>query len=472
MRKTKIICTLGPASGDEKTIEALARAGMNVARINFSHGTRREQQNTIDHFKAVRQRTGRSLALLLDTKGPEIRLGKFARDKENLEKGQSYSLSGVSCQGDGERASTSYDKLPDVLRKGDKVLIDDGKVELRVDGVAGRDVQCTVLRGGSVSSEKGVNLPGIKLDMEYLSENDRADLLMGIENQVDYVAASFVRRGEDVKVLRRFLDENGGEAIRIIAKIENQEGVENIGEILDLSDGIMVARGDLGVEVEFEKIPGIQKKLIHRCCKLGKTAITATQMLESMTENPTPTRAEITDVANAVFDGTSAVMLSGETAVGKYPVDTVEAMAKILTQAEKDALAFHSYDTFHVDPGPDISDAVGRAACEAAKGLGAKAIIAVTIGGSTAQRMAKYKPMTPIIAATPNLRTFYQQALTWGTYPIMTEYTDVWDDLMKEAMEKTEGAGLVKRGDRVVLSAGMPLQVSGNTNLILIQEVV
>lgn len=472
MRKTKIVCTLGPVSGSEEMIERLAREGMNVARVNFSHGNRDDQQEKIDAFKAVRERTGLPLALLLDTKGPEIRLESFGRGKEILKEGQHFSLVGDSCVGNANYVSTSHKGLSRILSEGDRVLIDDGKVELEVEEITGSDVRCMVRRGGEVSGRKGVNLPGVKLDMEYLSDNDRSDLLFGIANEADYVAASFVRRGDDVKVLRNFLDENGGKDILIIAKIENREGIENIDEILALADGIMVARGDLGVEVEFEKIPGIQKELIYKCCKKGKTAITATQMLESMTESPTPTRAEITDVANAVFDGTSAVMLSGETAVGKYPVETVGAMAKILLQAEKDALTFGVYDNFHAEPDTDVSDAVGRAACEAAEGLKAKAVIAITIGGSTAQRMAKYKPKTPIIAATPKERTFYQQALTWGAHPVMTGYTDVWDDLMEEAMIKAERAGFLKKGDRVVLSAGMPMQISGNTNLILIQEVI
>ncbi len=471
MRKTKIICTLGPASESRENIEKLALAGMNVARINFSHGIHQEHKEKIDAVKEIRTKLEVPLAILLDTKGPEIRLKNFANGSETLEAGQEFCLLGEATTGDAKGVSTTYDNLNEVLHKGDAVLIDDGKVRLEVDEVEGKNIYCKVVQGGNVSSSKGVNLPGVNLDMEYLSDTDKSDLLFGIENKVDYVAASFVRRGDDVEKLRSFLDENGGEGIAIIAKIENQEGIENIDEILELADGIMVARGDLGVEVEFERIPGIQKNLIYKCCCQGKTAITATQMLESMTESTTPTRAEITDVANAVFDGTSAVMLSGETAVGKYPVGTVEAMVKILLQAEKDALGFRLYDNVNADTERNTSDAVARAACEAAKGLKAKAIIAVTIGGTTAQRMAKYKPETPIIAATPNSSTFYQLALTWGVYPIMTSFTDIWDDLKAEALEKTRNAGFLEAGDRAVISAGMPLQVSGNTNLILIEEI-
>lgn len=481
MRKTKIICTLGPASGDEAEIEALARVGMNVARINLSHGAHHEQVEKIKVFRKVRERLGSSMALLLDTRGPEIRLKTFAKGKEILKEGQYFRLMECFVEGDERGVATSCSNLAEMLSKGDKVLIDDGRLELKVKSIAGGDVECIVVRGGQVSDNKGVNIPGVKLDVPYMGQEDRKDLLMGIENRMDYVAASFVRSGKDVKTLRSFLDENGGQFVRIIAKIENKEGIDNVDEILEIADGLMVARGDMGVEIKYEKIPGVQKSLIGKCRKMGKTSITATQMLESMTESEMPTRAEITDVANAVYDGTSAVMLSGETAVGRYPVETVEAMVKILIQAESDALTFKLHDNLSVELEPscqvmpdvdaDVSDAVAHAAYQAAKDLSAKAIIAVTLGGSTAQRMSKYRPETPIIAATPDKTTYYQQALTWGVYPIMTQYTDIWDELLGEAVSKTRAAGFIQKGDRVLVSAGMPLQVSGNTNLILIEKV-
>ncbi|MFQ8846166.1 MAG: pyruvate kinase, partial [Clostridia bacterium] len=337
LKKTKIVCTIGPASRDADTMREMLEAGMNVARLNFSHGTHEEHRKTIETFRRVRDEQDRPAAILLDTKGPEIRLGDFENGSEILEEGDEFTLTSEECPGTKERVSTTYKALPSQVSLGTSILIDDGRVRLRVAGTTEDEVRCIVVNGGKVSNRKGVNIPNQSLDLEYISEADRQDILFGIEMGVDYVAASFVRSGADVKVLRSLLNENGGDRIKIISKIENTEGIENFKEILALSDGIMIARGDMGVEVDFEKLPGIQKKFIKECCKAGKTVITATQMLESMTHSPAPTRAEITDVANAVFDGTSAVMLSGESAAGDYPVETVKAMAKIVSQAEEDA---------------------------------------------------------------------------------------------------------------------------------------
>ena len=472
LKKTKIVCTLGPASRDADTMRDMLEAGMNVARLNFSHGTHEEHRKTIETFRRVRDELDRPAAILLDTKGPEIRLGDFENGSEILEEGDEFTLTAKPCTGTKERVSTTYQALPSQVSLGTSILIDDGRVRLRVAGTTDDEVRCIVVNGGKVSNRKGVNIPNQSLDLEYISEADRKDILFGIEMDVDYVAASFVRSGADVKVLRLLLNENGGERIKIISKIENTEGIENFRDILALSDGIMIARGDMGVEVDFEKLPGIQKKFIKECCRAGKTVITATQMLESMTHSAAPTRAEITDVANAVFDGTSAVMLSGESAAGDYPVETVKAMAKIVSQAELDAEDVNQYKFLEVESNDkDVSNAMGHAACTTAHDIKASAIVAITTSGYTAEMMAKYKPVEPIIAATPDAKTYHQQALTRGVYPVLTQWSDNWTDLMDKAVAGAERMKFVKKGDCIVLSAGMPLQVPGTTNLIRVKTV-
>ena len=472
LKKTKIVCTIGPASRDADTMREMLEAGMNVARLNFSHGTHEEHRKTIETFRRVRDEQERPAAILLDTKGPEIRLGDFENGSEILEEGDEFTLTSEECPGTKERVSTTYKALPSQVSLGTSILIDDGRVRLRVAGTTEDEVRCIVVNGGKVSNRKGVNIPNQSLDLEYISEADRQDILFGIEMDVDYVAASFVRSGADVKVLRSLLNENGGDRIKIISKIENTEGIENFKEILALSDGIMIARGDMGVEVDFEKLPGIQKKFIKECCKAGKTVITATQMLESMTHSPAPTRAEITDVANAVFDGTSAVMLSGESAAGDYPVETVKAMAKIVSQAEEDAEEVNQYKFLEVETNDrDVSNAMGHAACTTAHDIKASAIVAITTSGYTAEMMAKYKPVEPIIAATPDSKTYHQQALTRGVYPVLTQRSSNWNDLMEKAIEGAERMKFVKKGDCIVLSAGMPLQVPGTTNLIRVKTI-
>ena len=471
LKKTKIVCTIGPASRDADTMREMLEAGMNVARLNFSHGTHEEHRKTIETFRRVRNEQDRPAAILLDTKGPEIRLGDFENGSEILEEGDEFTLTSEECPGTKERVSTTYKALPSQVSLGTSILID-GRVRLRVAGTTEDEVRCIVVNGGKVSNRKGVNIPNQSLDLEYISEADRQDILFGIEMDVDYVAASFVRSGADVKVLRSLLNENGGDRIKIISKIENTEGIENFKEILALSDGIMIARGDMGVEVDFEKLPGIQKKFIKECCKAGKTVITATQMLESMTHSPAPTRAEITDVANAVFDGTSAVMLSGESAAGDYPVETVKAMAKIVSQAEEDAEEVNQYKFLEVETNDrDVSNAMGHAACTTAHDIKASAIVAITTSGYTAEMMAKYKPVEPIIAATPDSKTYHQQALTRGVYPVLTQRSSNWNDLMEKAIEGAERMKFVKKGDCIVLSAGMPLQVPGTTNLIRVKTI-
>lgn len=472
MKKTKIVCTLGPASSSEAVLEKMLLAGMNVARLNFSHGDHQGHRETIQRFRRVRDRLGLPAAVLLDTKGPEIRLGDFAEDSVILKNGQTFILTGEDVLGNQERSTITYKDLPSQVSPGVAILIDDGRVALKVQRTEGKDVVCKVTNGGKISNRKGVNVPKTHLDLEYLSEADKNDLLFGIENDVDYVAASFVRTPQDVVDLRNFLNENGGEKIKIISKIENMEGIDNFKQILALSDGIMVARGDMGVEVNFAKLPGLQKKFIKECCQAGKIVITATQMLESMVASQTPTRAEITDVANAVFDGTSAVMLSGESAMGRYPVETVKVMAKIVKQAEKDAFDINMYKIMDYEmDARDKSNAIGHAACTTAQDLRAKAIIAITRSGYTAEKMSKFRPIQPIVAATPKEKTFHQLALSWGVYPVLTEYEDQWSMLLEQAEGGAKKMKAVRTGDTVVISAGLPLQSTGRTNLIRVETV-
>ena len=473
MRRTKIVCTLGPASSDKEIIRQMLLAGMDVARVNFSHGDHESHGKTIDRFREVRDSVGRPAAVMLDTKGPEIRTGKFIEPKVQLEVGQTFTLTARDLEGDNTICSITYKRLPSELNAGDTVLIDDGKIRMTVNSTTDTDIICTVNVGGTISNHKGINIPKVHLHMEFLSPTDKADILYGIEKNVDYIAASFVRSGADVRDLRNFLNSNGGRDIRIISKIENLEGIDNFEEILELSDGIMVARGDMGVEVDFERLPGIQKRFIKRCQQSGKICITATQMLESMIGAPLPTRAEITDVANAVFDGTSAVMLSGESAMGQYPVEAVKAMAKIARQAEHDDPRFvtGNDNIWHEMDASDTTNAVGHAACTLAKDIRASAIMAITKSGYTATRMSKFRPSTRIIAATPHEKTFHQMSMVWGVHPVMVENLQNVDVLIYRCIEEAKKDGLLSRGDKVVISAGVPLDVTGNTNMIRVETV-
>ena len=470
MRKTKIICTLGPASINENTIKEMLRAGMNVARVNFSHGDRKTHGETIDLFRSVRDSLGKPAAVMLDTKGPEIRTRNFEDGKATLKSGEKFTLTTDEILGNSQKTSITYKGLPAELKKGDEVLIDDGKLRLKVLKTTETDIVCEVIIGGEVSNHKGINVPNVALSMEYLSPVDKEDLLFGIAKDVDYVAASFVRRAEDVKALREFLTANGGENIKIISKIENTEGIDNFEEILEASDGIMVARGDMGVEVNFARLPGIQKRFIKRCQQSGKIVITATQMLESMIKSPIPTRAEITDVANAVFDGTSAVMLSGETAMGAYPVEAVAAMAKIAEQAEQDDPRFlPGGNTWYEMDSSDTTNAVGHAACTLARDINAKAIMSITKSGYTALRMSKFRPATMLLAATPHEKTYHQMAMLWGVCPLMVENLQNVDVLVYRCLEEGRRKGLLLAGDKVVISAGVPLDITGKTNMIRVE---
>lgn len=472
MLKTKIVCTIGPASRSEKVMTEMLKAGMNVARLNFSHGDHESHREVIETFRRVRERLGKPAAIMLDTKGPEIRICTFKDGKAYLDEGSTFTLTTREIEGDSTRVSVTYADLPSQLKQGDRVLIDDGRLELTVKELTDTDVICTVVTGGPVSNRKGVNIPGVHLDLPYLNERDMADLRFGVEMDVDYVAASFVRSADDVIAMRNYLDYYGGHNIRILAKIENAEGIENFEEILKHANGIMVARGDMGVEVDYERLPGLQKRFIRRCYQSGKIVITATQMLESMIHNTTPTRAEITDVANAVFDGTSAVMLSGETAMGDHPARVVQVMSKIAAQAEKDAFEIGAYRAFadrDIDMG-DATNAICHAACTTARDLGAAAILTVTRSGYTAQHLSKFRPAEPIVAATPDEKTYNQLALCWGVYPIPAIYQPDTNVLVTHAVDCAKRFGYVKAGDRVVVTAGGTGE-SGTTDVLKVQVV-
>lgn len=471
MNKTKIICTLGPASNSEEVIGQLLDNGMNVARVNFSHGTHESHGKTIDLFRKVRDSKGMSAAVMLDTKGPEIRLGTFENGSVEIKRDDSFTFTSKDVAGNEEIVSVTFKDLPRQMEKGDYILVDDGMMKFQVLESKGDELLCKALTSGKMSDHKGVNIPDKSLDMEYLSETDKRDLLFGIEKDVDYVAASFMRREEDALDLRQFLDKNGGEKIQIIAKIENLEGIHKFEEILKIVDGIMVARGDMGVEVDYEKLPGIQKNIIRRCKEVGKIVITATQMLESMIENPIPTRAEITDVANAVFQGTSAVMLSGESAAGKYPVEAVKAMSRIIKQSEIDFEKYGDTDGIPEKSRDDITNAVGHGAGTIAKDIKAKALIAITKTGYTASKMSKYRPSVPIIGETPWVKSYHQMALCWGVHPLIIENTKDLEQLFAESVKAAEKAGFVTKGDHVVITAGVPVGVAGSTNIIRVETV-
>ena len=474
MNKTKIICTLGPASESATVILKLFKAGMNVGRINFSHGTHEEHRKKIEVFREIRDELGIAGAVLLDTKGPEIRIGKIEGGKAYLEKGSDFVLTIDEVMGDDKKAYVKYSSFTSDVSEGTTILLDDGKIVMRAERVTQREVFCTVLVGGFISDNKGINLPNSVLSMDYLSPADKQDLKFGVEMDVDYIAASFVRNKEDILKLRHFVDALGGKDIKIIAKIENKQGLKNFNEILEVADGIMV------VEMPYERLPGIQKKIIARCLELGKIAITATQMLESMIANPTPTRAETSDVANAVFDGSSAIMLSGETAAGQYPVEACASMRRIANQAEQDLLSAEIVCSRSENAGyrpvrnysmNDLTNAVGHSACTMAYDIDAGAIMAITKTGYTATKMSKFRPITQIIAMTPYGKTYHQMALEWGVLSVRVDYKDNLEELMTHCIQVAQNSGLVRHGEKVVITCGMPLDIPGNTNIIRVEEV-
>lgn len=472
MRRTKIVCTIGPGCKDESVLEEMLKNGLNVARFNFSHGTHEYHKQLMDTFRAVRDRMGVPAALMLDTKGPEIRLRNFRDGKVFLETGAEFTLTTEDVEGDETRASITFVRLPEQVHEGVRLLMDDGRIAMTVLGTTKTEIRCRVDVGGYLSNHKSVNVPNFHIDMPYISPADEADLLFGIKENVDFVAASFVRSEQDVIALRRFLDYHGGHRIKIISKIENIEGVNNFDKILEHSDGIMVARGDMGVEVAFERLPGLQKRFIRKCYQSGKMVITATQMLESMIHASTPTRAEITDVANAVFDGTSAVMLSGETATGDHPPLVVKVMAQIAEQAENDAMEMNAYQGMIYDPDTaNLTNAICDAAATTARDVHANVIIAITISGHAARLVSKFRPSQPIVAATPEIKTFHQLSLSWGVTPVLSLPQRTTEELFIHAIDCAKQIDIVKKGDKAVITAGVPLDISGMTNLLKVQIV-
>ncbi len=471
MRKTKIICTLGPATDNEDVLRKLMQAGMDVARINMSHGTHEEQKVRIDSVKKLREELNLPIPILLDTKGPEIRTGSFSNGPVQLESGQIFTLTTEDIDGSNEKCSVTFKSLPQEIFPGKRILIDDGLIEMKVKECTDTDVICTVINGGVVSSHKGINIPDVKLSLPFISKQDKSDIAFGVEQDVDFIAASFTRSADDIILLRKELKKNNCDNIRICAKIENHEGLENIDEIIKVSDSIMVARGDLGVEIPLEEIPILQKKIIKKVYEAGKQAITATQMLDSMIKNPRPTRAETTDVANAIYDGTSAIMLSGETAAGKYPVESVKTMAKIAECTENDINYVEKFRKRDIPERPDVTSAISHATCTTAHDLGAVAILTVSKTGQTARMISKYRPNCPIICGTTEPKVRRQMNLSWAVIPVVVEEKDNTDELFEHVVSVAESKGLVKSGDLTVITAGVPLGVSGTTNLLKVHLV-
>lgn len=471
-RKTKIICTMGPSTDNPEILRELMLSGMDTVRLNFSHGSHEEQKKRIDMVKSLREELKLPIPILLDTKGPEIRTGNFKDGKVMLEAGQTFTLTPNDIEGTNEISSISYPRLSDDIHPGCRILIDDGLIEMKAVKIQNNDIVCEVLNGGPVSNHKSINVPDVNLTMDYISQKDIDDIIFGIENGVDYIAASFVRTAFDVLEIKRILEENGGEDIRVIAKIENRQGVNDIDNILKVSDGIMVARGDMGVEIPFEELPAIQKALIKSCYRSNKMVITATQMLESMTHNPRPTRAETSDVANAVYDGTSAVMLSGETAIGDYPVKALTSMAQICMKAEENINYVKRFDALHVQLGVGVANAISHSTCTTAHDLGAAAIITVSKSGYTPRIISGFRPSCPIIAGTFDERVYRQLNLSWGVTPIRTEEKETSDELFDHvvdcALKDTE---LINKGDIVVITGGSPVGISGTTNILKVQLV-
>ncbi len=471
MRKTKIICTIGPASSDEQVFTAMCKAGLNVARLNFSHGTHAEHQEKIDMIKRVREKLDLPIAIMLDTKGPEFRIRTFAQGKVTVHDGDPFTFTtDDTVIGDETRVAVNYPGLARDLSVGDRILVNNGLVSFSVEQISGTEIRCRTLTGGIMSDRKSMSFPNKTLNQVYLSEQDRKDLLWGIENHVDYVAASFVSRREDLEDLTRFLRENGGENISVIAKIENRAGVDNIEQICELCDGIMVARGDLGVEVPFMEVPAIQKRLISKCRMLGKRVITATEMLESMIQNPRPTRAEISDVANAVYDGTSAVMLSGESAAGKYPVEALTVMAQVCEETEHHVAYAKRFQTNEFKIRNRL-DAISHATCGMAIDIGAKMIVATSISGTTARMISRFRAPVDIIGMATNRDVWYKLALSWGVTPVLSRTFESTDVLFYQAQEAARAVGNLQPGDTIVITGGKTDGTSGNTNLIKIATI-
>lgn len=470
MRKTKIICTIGPACESEEKLKELMLAGMNVARFNFSHGTHEDQKKRLESVLKASGELNLPVTTMLDTKGPEIRLRDIENGRAQLSAGQTFTLTTEEILGTNERVSITYKNLAGDIKEGVTILIDDGLIEMVVEKIEGTEIICKVINGGPISNHKGVNVPGAVLSMPYISEVDKSDILFGIEMGYDFIACSFARTKEDILQIRAILDEHGSK-MKIIAKIENMQGIENLEEILSVSDGIMVARGDMGVEIPMEEVPVLQKRMIHMAEVQGKHVITATQMLESMIKNPRPTRAEVTDIANAIYDGTTAIMLSGESAAGLYPVEAVKTMARIAERTEKDIDYKGRLRKCELPEGIDTTTGISYATCSTAMGLKAAAIITVTMSGFTAEMVSRYKPDCPVIGCSVNPKVCRQLNLSWGIAPLLMQEAETEEELFKEAIRVCKEAGYVKTGDRVVLTAGVPLGKSGTTNMIRVIDV-
>ncbi len=476
MRRTKIICTLGPATDVDGVLKDMVKAGMNVARFNFSHGSHEEHKSRMDLVKSIRKELGMPVGIMLDTKGPEIRTKTYKDGKIEIVEGQQFTLTTRDIEGDNTIVSISYEGLPNDVTEGTTILIDDGLIAFKVEKVEGTEIVCRALNGGPLSNRKSVNVPGIKLNMPYISEKDRSDVIFGCSQGIDFIAASFCRSAQDMRDLKAILKEQGCEDVEIIAKIENMEGVNNIDEILDEVNGIMVARGDLGVEVPFEELPAIQKNLIKKCISRGRRVVTATQMLESMAKNPRPTRAEVSDVANAVYDGTSAIMLSGETSVGKYPVETVAAMSSIAENAEANI----HYDRRRITRpefmdmelgGERTTNAISHAVCTTAADLDAKCIVAFTESGSTARAVSCHRPGKIIVGATPSEKTYNRLTMSWGIIPCMVKRPESGSALYVQALNAAVRTAGVKADDTIIITAGMPVGHVNYTNTMRAMKV-
>lgn len=469
LKKTKIVCTMGPSTDSDDILRQLVLNGLNVCRFNFSHGSHEEHKERMDRTKRVREELNKPIAILLDTKGPEIRTGDF-EEPIVLNEGDKFVVTMDECVGNREKCTVSYKGMINDVKVGDTILIDDGLVALKITEIKGNDIVTVVENSGKVSSKKGVNLPGVVINLPAITDKDISDIKFGIEQGIDFIAASFVRKASDVLEIRKILEENNAADVQIISKIESHEGVENIDSIIQVSDGIMIARGDMGVEIPSEEVPIVQKMIIRKCNEVSKPVITATQMMDSMIRNPRPTRAEVTDVANAIYDGTDAIMLSGETAAGKYPIEAVSTMNRIALRTEE-TLEYKISSCGKKEEDITVTDAISHATCTTAMDLGAQAIITCTSSGYTTKEVSKFRPMAPIIAATQSDRVMRKLSLNWGTYPVKSELGQNTDEVIECSIQAAREAGFVNSGDTVVVTAGVPVGKTGKTNLIKVSVI-
>lgn len=471
MRKTKIVCTLGPAANDKETLRKLAEAGMNVARLNFSHGDHEEHGKRIELIKEIEKELKKPIGIMLDTQGPEIRTGKMKDDSITLNNNEEVIITTEKIVGDKNKFQIKYDNITNDINEDSNILLDDGLIELKVKEIKEKEIVCTVINGGNLGSQKGVNIPGIKTTLPAITKRDKDDIVFGIKHNIHFIAASFIRKASDVLEIRKVLEEEWAQEIKIISKIESEEAVSNIDEIIEVSDGIMIARGDLGVEIPAEKVPIIQKTIIRKCNEVAKPVITATQLLDSMIRNPRPTRAEASDVANAIFDGTDATMLSGETAIGNFPIQAVETMSNIALEIESSDSYKDQLNRREAIKADTVTEAISIGSCEISSGLSADAIITATGSGSTARMVSKCRALTPIVAVTPNDMAYHNLTLSWGVYPTMSSDSTSTDEMMNNSINVALENNLVNEGDLVILTAGVPVGTPGTTNLIKVDIV-